>query len=197
MSDDVTRAVYDAEAARYAEITDAYNRADPRLADFMAAVPAGGRVLDLGCGPGASAEEMARAGFTVDAMDASPAMVALVEARAGVNAILGGFDDIAGADVYDGVWANFSLLHAARADMPRHLAAIRRALRPGGAFHIALKTGEGAKRDRLGRFYTYYTEDELTGLLVEAGFVPRARHTGCDKGLDGTDALWIAVLCHG
>lgn len=197
MSDDVTRAVYDAEAARYADMTDAHNRADPRLADFMAALPAGGCVLDLGCGPGAAAEEMARAGFAVDAMDASPAMVALAEAREGVTAILGGFDDIAGQDVYDGVWANFSLLHAARADMPRHLAAIRRALRPGGAFHIAVKTGTGEKRDGLGRFYTYYTEDELTDLLEIAGFVPRARHTGCDKGLDGTDAPWIAVLCDG
>lgn len=197
MTDDETRRVYDAEATRYDEMTDAHNRTDPRLADFMAALPAGGAVLDLGCGPGAASEVMARAGFIVEATDASPAMVDLAAARDGVRAVLGGFDDITGQDVYDGVWANFSLLHAARDDMPRHLAAIRRALRAGGAFHIGLKTGTGARRDALGRFYTYYREDELTELLQEAGFTPRARHYGNDIGLDGSQAPWITVLSDG
>lgn len=197
MNDAATRDVYDAEAARYAAMTDAHNRADPRLADFMAALPAGGAVLDLGCGPGSAAEVMAQAGFDVEAMDASPAMVDMAAARDGVRAVLGGFDDITGENLYDGVWANFSLLHATREDMPRHLAAIRRALRAGGVFHIGLKTGTGAARDRLGRFYTYYEEDELTDLLETAGFIPRARHRGVDPGLDGADAPWITVLSDG
>ena len=98
--------------------------------------------------------------------------------------------------VYDGVWANFSLLHAAREDFPRHLAAIQKALKPGGAFHIALKAGTGAERDRIGRHYTYYTEDELTGLLKAAGFTVGSYRRGRDKGLSGEDADWISTTAH-
>ena len=77
--------------------------------------------------------------------------------------------------------------------MPRHLAALHAALKPGGLFHIGLKTGTGEKRDALGRFYTYYTEAELEDLLSDAGFAVQFRAYGRDKGLDGVDADWIVM----
>ena len=135
--------------------------------------------------------------FTVDATDAAPEMVAMAARHDGVTARLAGFDDIERHDLYDGIWANFSLLHAPRRDMPRHLAALRRALKPGGHLHVALKSGTGEARDTLGRFYTYYTEEELHGLLRDAGFAPVSGRTGTGAGLDGTIAPWIAMTAHG
>ncbi len=44
-------------------------------------VPAGARLLDLGCGTGIDAERLARAGYSVVATDASPEMVARTRAR--------------------------------------------------------------------------------------------------------------------
>ena len=63
----------------------------------------------------------------------------------------------------------------------------------GGTLHIALKTGTGEARDRLGRLYTYYTDAELSGLVTAAGFAVRGRTTGCDKGMDGAMADWVAL----
>jgi hypothetical protein len=120
-------------------------------------------------------------------------MVALARRHPGVTARRASFDDIDAVARYDGIWASFSLLHAPRADLPRHLAALVRALKPGGRFHIAVKTGNGEKRDRLGRFYTYYTDAELSGLLEAAGLTITARRTGSGKGLDGAVAPWIAI----
>jgi len=191
-ADRATLAVYDAEAARYAEATQGL-RDDPDLAAFVAAMPAGARVLDLGCGPGLAAEVMARAGLDVEATDASAEMVRRAAARPGVTAWQADFDALTGAGVYHGVWANFSLLHAPRAAMPAHLAAIARALVPGGRLHIALKTGAGERRDTLGRLYTYYGEDELAALLSAAGFTVIARRRGRDPGLDGELADWVAM----
>ena len=74
-------------------------------------------------------------------------MVDLARRHPGVDAQLAGFDDVSGVAVYDGIWANFSLLHAPKADMPRHLAAVARALRPGGVLSIGLKTGTGEASD--------------------------------------------------
>ncbi|MGC3938419.1 class I SAM-dependent methyltransferase [Roseobacter sp. EG26] len=197
MSDEETLKVYGEKARDYVELTEGFNETDPRLEAFISDVPKGGHVLDLGCGPGTSSAAMAERGLSVTAVDPVPEMIALAQRHPGVEARLAGFDDISGTDVYDGIWANFSLLHASREDMPRHLAALARALKPGGRFHIGMKTGTGSKRDPIGRYYTYYTDAELTGLLEEAGLTVTARETGSAKGLDGVEAAYICLAAHG
>lgn len=193
LMDDETIAVYDTRAAEYAQL-DPAPTPSATLAAFISALPEGAHVLDLGCGPGTSARHMAQAGCMVDAIDASAAMIAQAAPLTGVRAWQAGFDDIAGTALYDGVWANFSLLHASRADMPRHLRAIHTALKPGGVFHIAVKEGTGAGRDALGRLYTYYTEPDLTALLHAAGFDVGSYRRGRDKGLSGSEDSFISVF---
>ncbi len=195
MADKQTIGVYDAKADDYARI----NKSDGPgriLSRFIGALPKGALVLDLGCGPGLDARPMLDAGLRVEAMDASPAMVELALSH-GVNARLGAFSDLTAQDRYDGIWASFSLLHAPRADMPGHLSAIKRALKPGGLLQIAVKTGEGEARDKLGRFYTYYMPDELCALLDTTGLTPQEITKGRDTGLDGTPSDWVSVAAHG
>lgn len=194
--DPETLRVYDEMAGKYASVT-ADAASDPLLAGFIDALPRGAHVLDLGCGPGIIAGHMAGSGLRVTATDASAEMVALAADTPGVTARLATFDEIAGEDIFDGIWANFSLLHAPRAAMPGHLSALHKALKPGGLFHIALKSGTGAHRDSLGRFYTYYTADALDALLRNAGFTPFSSATGRDTGLSGEIADWIAITAHG
>lgn len=193
--DPETIRTYDARAEDYARVT-ASDTPGALLQDFINALPEGGRVLDLGCGPGNFARLMARTGLQVHATDASARMVALASGIPGVTAEQATFDDLTAIAAFDGVWANFSLLHAPRDTMPRHLSAIYRALKPGGAFHLAVKTGTGEARDRLGRFYAYYSPDSLTALLTEAGFVVTKITHGRDKGLDGAESDWISVATH-
>jgi hypothetical protein len=140
---------------------------------------------------------MARAGFAVDATDASAEMALMANKAKDVTAWQATFDEIAGNAIYDGIWANFSLLHAPRANMPRHLTALRAALKPGGKFHIGMKLGTDQARDSIGRLYTYYTQEELTGLLTDAGLVVTDAVTGRGKGLDGTMADWVSLAAHG
>ena len=193
MTDRQTLDIYAEKAGEYADLTDDMNSADPRLNAFIADIPQGGTVLDLGCGPGQSAGLMAQAGLSVTAIDPVPEMIEMAAARAGVTARVASFNDVDGEHLYDGIWANFSLLHAPREDMPRHLAAIAKALKPGGRFHIGVKTGTGSHRDKIGRLYTYYTEEELTGLLQDAGLTVFDRAEGVDAGLSGEDAHWICL----
>jgi SAM-dependent methyltransferase len=197
LSDPETIRVYDARAAEYAAVNVKESPSEPILRDFIQACPPGGHVLDLGCGPGASAAVMAQAGLTVDASDASGEMVALATGHPGVNAFQALFSDISGHDVYDGIWASFCLLHAPRADFPNHLAALHKALKPGCAFYIGMKLGTGEARDSIGRLYTYYTTEELDGYLTQAGFSDFHHLYGTSKGLDGEMADYVAILAHG
>ncbi|MCU9838638.1 class I SAM-dependent methyltransferase [Ruegeria sp. WL0004] len=193
MSDPETIRVYQSRASDYADMTDEHNAADPELTAFVANLPQGSHVLDLGCGPGTSAAALVRAGMRVTAMDASAEMVKLAARHPGVTVRQATFDDVVEIAEFDGIWANFSLLHAPRHAFPGHLSALHRALKPGGLFHIALKLGTGEARDALGRFYSYYTEDELETRMQVAGFTIIDRAFGAGPGLSGEVSDWIAV----
>lgn len=191
MADPRTLAVYAEQAEAYA--TKFANTGDVDLDRFMSELPVGGRVLDLGCGPGKAAAVMANRGFRAEAWDASPEFVELAQKTYGLRAKVAEFSDLDSVGLYDGVYANFSLLHAPKAEMPNHLARISKALKPKGCFHIGTKTGTGERRDSLGRFYAYYEEAELTDLLAAVGLTVDYRRTGAEPGLDGAMASWIIL----
>ena len=184
MTDRETIDVYQAQAQRYADIpiSDMQRAAIDR---FLSMLPARAAILDAGCGPGVHAAVMVSAGHDVHGIDPTEAFVTDALSR-GVNARLGSFDDISGNAIFDGVYASFSLLHAPRAKLPRHLAAVSRALKSGGVFHIGMKTGQGDLRDDIDRFYTLVTVLELAELVTDAGFNVIATREGEGKGCAGT-----------
>jgi SAM-dependent methyltransferase len=184
--------VYDRQAAAYADLVAEDDVAG--LAQFLAALPAGGRVLDLGCGPGLHGAAMQAAGFRVLAVDASGEMCALAQGR-GLETRQADFDAIASLPgPFDGIWASFSLLHAPKAALPRHLAELHALVAPGATLVLGMKTGTGEATDGIGRFYAYYSEAELRGLLDAAGFRPGAALHGEGKGLSGSVDPWIVLF---
>ena len=193
MIDPETLALYDSEAADFARRMHS-ERPYPRLDTFIASLPEGGDVLDLGCGSGIWAAYMAARGLRVDAVDASSGMAEIARARYGIKVRIASFDQICGVALYDGVWAHYSLLHARRADLPGHLAALARALRPGGRLHLTMKLGTGEARDGKQRFYSYYSEEELTALLAAAHFLIEGRERGTGTGFAGETHDFIALL---
>jgi SAM-dependent methyltransferase len=56
------------------------------IATVLRHVPSGGRLLDLGCGPGTDVAVLARAGYQVTGVDRSPAMIREATMRAGTLA---------------------------------------------------------------------------------------------------------------
>ena len=187
-----TLAVYDEAAERYGKRAGVDWEFEA-LDAFLARLPQNGLILDLGCGPGHLAAHMIATGYRVDAVDASPGMVALAK-RQDIPARLARFDQIDGDAVYDGVWANFSLLHAPRSDVPGHLARLHRALKPGGVIHVGFKVGTGEGRDSLDRFYTYWEVDEMHDALDLAGFIVDDKvRRGKGTGLDSSPFGWALM----
>ncbi|MDA4848803.1 class I SAM-dependent DNA methyltransferase [Hoeflea poritis] len=192
MADRRTIAAYDLRIGDYVRLTKR-TRPHATLMHFIACLPSNGFVLDLGCGPANASAVMREHGLRVDAVDASAEMVQLANATHDISARQATFDELDAVDAYDGVWANFSLLHASPADFPRHLKALHRALVPDGVFHIGMKLGGGEARDRLDRYYAYYSQDELSDHLEHAGFRIDRIVTGEDPGLAGDVEPWIAM----
>ncbi|MFY0311997.1 class I SAM-dependent DNA methyltransferase [Leisingera sp. D0M16] len=198
MSDDRTISVYDERAAEYAERfaggTDAGEESDFQA--FTGRLPEGGAVLDLGCGPGHWAARFRDAGYRVAALDASPEMAEAARSAYGIEVTVTGFHALDAEAVFDGVWAYFSLLHVPRAELAIHLSAVHRALAPGGTLCLAMKLGEGEGRDELGRFYAYYSEEELREKLETAGFTVLGSRRGEGKGLAGTAQEFVVLTAH-
>ena len=185
MTDRETLTCYDKMADDYAKMVTATGL-DPDLVAFLAALPPGSDpVLDWGCGPGNWARLMQDHGITVQATDASSEMIARAQ-KAGVAARVETFDALAARDTYRGIWANFSLLHAKPDEVPQHIAQAADALIPGGILHLGMKEGDSASRDALGRYYSYWTEDQLTQMTQAAGLVHLSTRRGKEQGLAGT-----------
>ncbi|MEM7241631.1 MAG: class I SAM-dependent methyltransferase [Pseudomonadota bacterium] len=196
MTDQQTLEVYANRIADYAK-TFKRNRPDRSLRHFMAALPAGGHVHDLGCGTGQAAAMMRDAGFIVTASDACPKMVQYARDHYDLDATVGTFDQLKATAAYDGIWANFSLLHAPRTALPHHIKAIKKALRPDGIFHLGLKIGTGEQRDALGRFYSYHSVAELQKILADNAFEILEMAEGSEKGLAGTQDPFVIILSRG
>jgi SAM-dependent methyltransferase len=140
-----------------------------RLTRFLALLPPGAKVLELGCGAGAASAEMIANGFDVEPTDGSPEMAAEASSHLGrpVRTLL--FHDIDKADTYDGVWANACLLHVPRPELAQVLTLIWRALKPGGYFYASFKTGDAEGRDIFNRYYNYPSADWLRTNYADAG----------------------------
>ena len=150
-------------------------------------------MLDLGCGPGMASARMRESGLRADPIDASIEMVNLANNIYDLNARKVEFSKIHGEEIYDGVWANFSLLHATKIEFKLHLHAIYKVLKPMGYFAIGMKLGEGERRDEIGRFYAYYSEIDLNQLLTNAGFNLCETYYGEEIGLVGVVEPWIML----
>ena len=194
MTDTQTLAVYDDKIEDYLRLTQA--PPNKSLLAFIRAIPKGGSVLDLGCGPGLAAAEMARQGLQVDAIDGSAEMVAAAAQHLGVTARRATFDALPASTTYHGIYANFSLLHTTRSKFSNHIQACHAALYPEGILHLGMKLGTGENRDALGRFYTYYSAEELADVLRHAGFTITYQQEGEEPGLAGDVEPFILMTAH-
>jgi ubiquinone/menaquinone biosynthesis C-methylase UbiE len=176
------------QAEAFDAIGDRYDEAFPHKEGQIRAVewlvrhvPAGARVLDLGCGTGLpTARQLADAGCAVVGVDLSNGMVELARR----NVPEGEFHRADIADLrpggpldlgrFDAVTAFFSLLMLPRAEIPLALATIHRLLKPGG--RLALSMVEADVDDFAIPFLgssirvTGYLRDTLREVVQEAGF---------------------------
>ena len=137
------------------------------------------RVLDVGCGDGRHCRIIGQEKGRAVGIDLSEGM--LTEARKlcpdiefrRVNMLSLGFDN----DSFDGIWSSGSIYHVAKSAVSSVLSEFERILRPGGVLALSFKlgTGEGLEVNPrsyagLPRYFAYYTREEMTRLLEEAGF---------------------------
>ncbi|MFF3210917.1 class I SAM-dependent methyltransferase [Streptomyces sp. NPDC002886] len=176
-------------------------------------IPAGGRALDLGCGPGRNALHLAARGFEVDAVDLSPTALAwagerALAAGARVRFHHGDAFGAAGAGLvgpYDLIYDSGCFHHLPPHRRISYLALLDRLLAPGGRFALTcfasgamgseLPDAEFYGRARLegGLAYTPEALRRIFGDLTEVEL--RRMHDEPASSVSfGEDFLWTALF---
>ncbi|MCA1614673.1 MAG: class I SAM-dependent methyltransferase [Acidobacteria bacterium] len=152
---------------------------DRELLDaFAESVRGGGRVCDIGCGPGQIARRLRDRGVEMRGIDLSREMVKF--ARRLNPDIPFEQGDMLSLDVPDaslaGIVCFYAIIHLGRKDAPRALAEMHRALRPGGRLLVSFHGGGGElHRDRwydkpVSIGVTLFEKEEMSGYMEAAGF---------------------------
>ncbi len=132
---------YSTHAAAFCARTFVIDMEDAR-ARFLRHVPAGGHILDVGCGSGRDSKRFAELGYAVDARDRSREIADEAARRTGLAVRAEDVLEMDDRDAFDGIWASAMLIHLDDAQFDEALRRLARALRPGGALYISLKESE-------------------------------------------------------
>lgn len=156
-------------------------------------------MLEIGSGGGRDALELEARGLRVRRTDVAAGFVALLRDAGHPADVLDPLtDDLAHPDgPYDAVWANASLLHVARADLPTVLARLGASTRAGGVLRMSVKEGDGEGWSTHGvvdvpRMFTYWRRDALEPVLDGAGW--DVRHVVSADGMRGE--RWLEVVAY-
>ena len=169
---------YDLDAIAYAEASPSMPdsvRAD--VEDLVARIGRGARVLEIGSGGGRDALLMEQLGVHVRRTDITPGFVELLRAQGHAADLLDPLvDDLTAPEgPYDAVWANASLLHVRRADLPTVLARLAAVTRAGGVLRVSVKEGDGEGWSTHGsvsrpRHFTYWRAEDLEAVVATSGW---------------------------
>lgn len=165
-------------------------------------IPAGSRVLELGCGAGVPLTVALAEGRDVTGVDISATQVALARRNVPTAAFLHA-DMTAVAfppDSFDAVVAFYSLTHVPRDDVPPLLGRIGEWLRPGGAVVLTMGAEDdpgGIEEDWLGvdMYFSHFNAKKNRRLVEDAGFVVDSAEILVEPE-DRFDARFLWVVAH-
>ena len=183
---------YAAEAETYS--LRARGAKSKRLDPFLAALPVGAKILELGCGGGQDSLVNAGARFRRHADrrfagnghvrpnncwgDRSPFLPSIRLDEDGI---------------YDGVWANACLLHVPRPELCRGAVAHSSRSRHRRRLLRQLQSGLGEGRDRFQRYYNYPSRDWLIVAICALGWMSIEIDEDIGGGYDGENTEWLHV----
>jgi SAM-dependent methyltransferase len=194
---------YDAHAEDYgANTVDLPAGMRSAIERFVGLVRPGARVLEIGSGSGRDARALEEQGVSVRRTDITPAFVHLLRESGHeadvVDPLVDDLSDPAAPGTpYAGVWADASLLHVEREDLPRVLSRLADATAPGGTLFVSVKEGDGEDWSVHGnvtapRFFTYWREEPLRSALTGAGW----RVADVERGQGSQGEGWLLMFAH-
>ena len=143
---------------KYLDMKEAYDR-------FLSRVVSGGLILDFGCGGGRDSKYFLSRNYKVSAIDGSKEMCRLASEYAKIYVKNIEYKDFSDTSIYDGIWANASLVHLDDNNLLSTLSSIREALKDDGVFYMSLKNNKSERESDRDRIFYYRSFDEVYSMI--------------------------------
>jgi SAM-dependent methyltransferase len=151
-------------------------------------------ILDFGCGPGRDLLAFRQRGHRVIGLEGAAALADMARAHSGCEVWQ---QDFLGLDLpgghFDGIFANASLFHVPRQELPRVLRQLHAALKPGGVLFSSNPRGDNQESINGERYGAYYDLATWRAYLAAAGF-SELEHYYRPPGLPREQQPWLASV---
>lgn len=160
---------------------------------FLAELPEGARILDVGCGSGRDTLAFKNKGYQVDAIDYSEELVKKASRLTGIPIKWKSFYEVDDYETYDGIWACASLLHCERIRLKEVIGTLLSALKPNGVLYMSFKYGD-SDREKDGRQFTDLNEVQVKELLSQWDDVSQLKQWITIDQRPNRSEKWLNIL---
>lgn len=152
------------------------------------------RILDLGCGPGRDLAYFQSQGHQPTGLDGSSEFVAMARANTGCEVLHQDFLAMTLPDGhFDGVFANASLFHVPRQELPRVLGQLLTTLKPGGVLFSSNPRGDNEEGFGGERYSCFHDLEAWRNFVTSAGFT-ELHHYFRPAGQPRHKKPWLATV---
>ena len=161
--DDRTQRYYSDNAEEY--FRETVNSFVSKAAEeFLSHIPTNCRILDCGSGSGRDTKYFLSHGYDTDAIDANPELCRIASEYTDHPVVCMDYNALDRTEAYDGIWAQASLLHEKRENLPSLFSILSYALKKSGVLYCSFREGKTDGREGE-RWYTNMTEESINPLL--------------------------------
>ena len=183
---------YDENSVEYSKTVNVADM-DRTYERVLKYVPAGGSIVDVGCGSGGDLKHFYEAGYAASGIDASEGMCKVAHEYSGCPVECCDALSWKPDEKVDAIWANASLLHLKYEDIITFLKTKSEYLNPKGILYFSMKAGIPEGYDEQGRYFTPYSESILDSVLAEGKLKVVERWTETDS-LARKGFYWEAII---
>jgi SAM-dependent methyltransferase len=152
------------------------------------------RIFDLGCGPGRDLVAFRALGHEAIGLEGSPPLAAMARNHSGCEVWEQDLLALRLPSCYfDGIFANASLFHVPRQELPRVLREVHAALKPDGVLFSSNPRGHNEEGWNGGRYGAYHDLESWRAFLKGASFA-ELEHYYRPPGLPLERQPWLATV---
>jgi len=152
------------------------------------------KILDFGCGPGRDLVWFKEHGHVPVGLDGTPRFVEMAREASGCEVLHQSFLALdLPAATFDGVFANASLFHVPKQELPRVLRELREALVADGVLFSSNPRGDDAEGWNGERYGSYHTFESWSAVVTAAGFT-EVEHYYRPAGKPRAEQPWLATV---